>query len=489
MRVAVPSRNSKIPLERKYGTTGAKAARLLVKARQAAKELGITFHVGSQTSTPEAFTTALAEVGKLIARAGVVLDRLDVGGGFPSVYDDNAPAPLSAFVRAIHDGVERCPIGERCRLMCEPGRALVAEAESLIVRVDARARQRALHQRRQLRHAVRCGAHGLQLPGPADRRSRASGASRWCRSRSGARPATPSTSCRARSMLPAKIREGDYIEIGNTGAYGRAIAGRFNGYGAFDEAILLDEPMLTMYPADAEDRERGDRRGATGPGVRRQASSICRQRRAFSIPSARMPTIPAPRGPWSSPSASRPPSATAAARRRGPRRSCRPASSSSFTTRSSSASPISTTAWPRCAQPPIAQPIEAALDQLAGIVEAVLEEGKFPFVLGGEHALTAGAIRPFAARHPDLVVLQLDAHADLRDGYLGERYSHAAAMRRVLDLPGVSLVSVGIRAISKAEVEFYVANRDRIAIHWAKDQAQLGHRGDRSRRCGAGRST
>ncbi len=118
--------------------------------------------------------------------------------------------------------------------------------------------------------------------------------------------------------------------------------------------------------------------------------------------------------------------------------------------------------------PVIAKPIEAALDQLAAIVDTVLEEGKFPLVLGGEHALTAGAVRPLPARHPDLVVLQLDAHADLRDGYLGERYSHAAAMRRVLDLAGVSLVSVGIRAISKAEVEYYVANRDRIAIHWPR---------------------
>jgi len=120
--------------------------------------------------------------------------------------------------------------------------------------------------------------------------------------------------------------------------------------------------------------------------------------------------------------------------------------------------------------PRIAAPIEAALDQLAGIVETVLAAGKFPFVLGGEHSLTAGAVRPFVARHPDLVVLQLDAHADLRDGYLGERYSHAAAMRRILDFPGVSLVSVGIRAISRAEVDFYEANRDRITMHWAKDQ-------------------
>jgi len=124
------------------------------------------------------------------------------------------------------------------------------------------------------------------------------------------------------------------------------------------------------------------------------------------------------------------------------------------------------------AAPVIAKPLPAALEQLAGLVGGVLDAGKFPFVLGGEHSLTAGAIRPFAERYKDLIVLQFDAHADLRDGYLGEHYSHAAAMRRVLDLPGVSLVSIGIRAISKAEVEFYEANRQRISIHWAYNQAQ-----------------
>jgi agmatinase len=123
-------------------------------------------------------------------------------------------------------------------------------------------------------------------------------------------------------------------------------------------------------------------------------------------------------------------------------------------------------------EPAIARPMPAALDQLAGLVESVLDAGRFPFVLGGEHALTAGAIRPFAARHNGLVVLQFDAHADLRDGYQGEHFSHASAMRRVLDNAGVSLVSVGIRAVSTPEVEFYNANRDRIALHWAKDQAR-----------------
>jgi ornithine decarboxylase len=252
VRVAVSAKNSKIPLERKYGIAGAKGARLLVKARQAAKELGITFHVGSQTVTPDAYVTALEEVGQLIAKAGVVLDRLDVGGGFPSIYSDESPAPLSAFVRAIHDGVEKLPIGERCKLMCEPGRALVAEAESLIVRVDARRGNElfindgsygTLFDAAHMGFAFPVRLIGHEQPATQE-------------------PLVPFSlwgpTCdtidfmKGPFLLPGKIREGDYIEIGNTGAYGRALAGRFNGYGAYAEAILLDEPMLSMYGAAEE---------------------------------------------------------------------------------------------------------------------------------------------------------------------------------------------------------------------------------------------
>lgn len=121
-------------------------------------------------------------------------------------------------------------------------------------------------------------------------------------------------------------------------------------------------------------------------------------------------------------------------------------------------------------EPRIPARIEDALSLLEGLVEQVLADGRFPFVLGGEHSLTPGAIRPFVKRYPDLVVLQLDAHADLRDGYLGEHYSHAAAMRRVLDHENVSIVQVGIRALSKDEADFYDANRDRLTMHLAVDR-------------------
>lgn len=118
----------------------------------------------------------------------------------------------------------------------------------------------------------------------------------------------------------------------------------------------------------------------------------------------------------------------------------------------------------------IAKPITKALEQLDTIVSQVLVDGKFPFVFGGEHSLTAGSIRSFAKKHDDLVILHFDAHADLRDGYQGEHYSHAAALRRCLDHPHIELVSLGIRNISASEVPFLEQNQHRIHIHWAKDK-------------------
>jgi agmatinase len=111
-----------------------------------------------------------------------------------------------------------------------------------------------------------------------------------------------------------------------------------------------------------------------------------------------------------------------------------------------------------------------ALDQLEQIVESVVAEDKFPLVLGGEHSLTMGAVRPFIRRFPNLVIVQIDGHADLRDGYLGQRLSHASTMRRILESSGVSLLSIGTRCISAEEIAYYETERHRITIHFAKDR-------------------
>lgn len=112
----------------------------------------------------------------------------------------------------------------------------------------------------------------------------------------------------------------------------------------------------------------------------------------------------------------------------------------------------------------------AALDQVAAVVRQAITAGRFPLVLGGEHALTAGAIRPFVEAGAPLTVLQFDAHADLRDGYAGEHFSHASAMCRCLDHKSVRLVSVGVRNISAEEIPILESNRHRIEMFWAKDQ-------------------
>jgi ornithine decarboxylase len=247
-----------VPLERKFGISGDAAARLLIKARQAAAELGITFHVGSQTMTPDAYSHALVEVGKLIGHAGVVVDRLDVGGGFPALYPGMTPAPLSSFMAAIREGVEKLPVREDVRLMCEPGRALVAEAESVIVRVEAR---------RGTDLFINDGGYGVLFDAahlnwvfPAQLVSRVPAKGEGTEAFALWGPTCDSIDfMKGPFVLPAGIKEGDYIEIGNVGAYGRAIAGDFNGYGKYDEVILDDEPMMSLYGPDQINRAAGQR--------------------------------------------------------------------------------------------------------------------------------------------------------------------------------------------------------------------------------------
>ena len=128
-------------------------------------------------------------------------------------------------------------------------------------------------------------------------------------------------------------------------------------------------------------------------------------------------------------------------------------------------------------EPKISKNLPEALKQLKEITSRILNDGKFPVIFGGEHSISAGAIRPFARKYDDLTILHFDAHADLRDGYDGEYYSHASALRRCLDDAevknngkNINLISCAIRNISAEEIPFYEANKDRIKIFWAKDK-------------------
>ena len=114
--------------------------------------------------------------------------------------------------------------------------------------------------------------------------------------------------------------------------------------------------------------------------------------------------------------------------------------------------------------------INKALKKISLINENILKKKKFPLVLGGEHSITPGCIIPFTKKFKNICLLHFDAHADLRESYNGEKFSHASAIRRCLDYKNVSVISFGIRNISQSEILFLKKNSSRIKIFWAKDK-------------------
>tara|TARA_B100000767_G_C19727117_1_gene519978 strand:+ start:46 stop:927 length:882 start_codon:yes stop_codon:yes gene_type:complete len=114
--------------------------------------------------------------------------------------------------------------------------------------------------------------------------------------------------------------------------------------------------------------------------------------------------------------------------------------------------------------------LKDAINQLGEINKNIISKKKFPLILGGEHSLTPGSIKPFVKKFDELTILHFDAHADLREEYKGEKFSHACAIKRCLDFKNVKVVSFGIRNLSKNEMKFYNNNRERIEIFWAKDK-------------------
>ena len=250
VRLAVASDYAQHKLERKFGAEGAAAVMLLREARSVADELGVSFHVGSQCMRPEAWRAAMASISAVIRKAGVTVDIVDVGGGFPSAYPGLTPPPMEDYVREIEAAFAEMPVLENADLWCEPGRALCAEAGSHIVRVELR-KGDALYLNDGAYGALFDAAHGgLVYP---TRLLRATGGAQ--------RPLAPfrfyGPTCDSIDamagpfMLPADVDEGDYIEIGMTGAYGAALASGFNGFGVYEEALLSDAPLTPACAAEA----------------------------------------------------------------------------------------------------------------------------------------------------------------------------------------------------------------------------------------------
>ncbi len=248
VRLRVSSAHAKLSLSAKFGVGLDDAADVLMAARQAADALGICFHVGSQAMSPAAYAEAMSLVRAAIVAAGVTVDVIDVGGGFPSIYPDMATVPIERYFAVIHRAFEDLPISYSAELWCEPGRALSAEYASILVRVE---------KRRGDELFINDGAYGALFDAahidwrfPVELVRETASAARETAFSFYGPTCDDADYMRGPFMLPADVRAGDYLEIGMLGAYGSAMRTAFNGFSAGATVTADDEPMASAYVAD-----------------------------------------------------------------------------------------------------------------------------------------------------------------------------------------------------------------------------------------------
>lgn len=239
VRLALPPGGAVYDLSGKFGAAPEQAAELLRAVRPHAARVGLCFHVGSQCMDPAAWTRALALAGTVIAQAGVAVEVIDVGGGFPVRYPDLTPPPLADFMTAIATGFAALNL-PGTRMWAEPGRALVAAGGSVVVQVQLR-RGDALYLNDGVYGSLSdAGAPGFRFPARPLRRGDAPLAEFTLFG-----PTCDSVDrLRHTLALPADIAEGDWIEIGQLGAYGACLRTAFNGFDRARIAEVRDRPLL-----------------------------------------------------------------------------------------------------------------------------------------------------------------------------------------------------------------------------------------------------
>lgn len=245
IRLSIPNEHAAYSLQGKFGIEGEEAIKLLQASRTVAKKLGICFHVGSQCMDPADYRAACARVRTLIDTAGVTVDSLDVGGGFPSIYPNMAPPQLESYTDTIRAALSEYKM-DAMEIFCEPGRALVAESGSVVVKVELR-KGNALYLNDGVYGSLfDAGYPGFVYPTRALRPLESfTGETESFRFFG---PTCDSLdSMKGPFLLPSDIREGDWIEIGGLGAYGQTMRTRFNGFYSDKQAELLDAPMLSLY--------------------------------------------------------------------------------------------------------------------------------------------------------------------------------------------------------------------------------------------------
>ncbi len=246
VRVSVSNEHAEIDLSKKFGAPTSEALGLLRLAKQNAKKIGLSFHVGSQCMHPISYSKGINEIGNIIKKSKIIPDYINLGGGFPTTYPDLIPQSLENYFEEIRKGLDNLKLAKLPQILCEPGRAIVAESGSTIVRVNLRKKQKLYINDGTYGTLFDAGVPNIVYPSRLITNGRI--ISKKLTSFDFYGPTCDSMDyMKGPFVLPNNIKENDYIELGQLGAYGLTFRTEFNGFYSNEIYEVEDKPIMSMY--------------------------------------------------------------------------------------------------------------------------------------------------------------------------------------------------------------------------------------------------
>ena len=252
VRVAVSNEHAEIDLSKKFGAINSEAAGLLRLVKQHSKKIGLSFHVGSQCMHPISYSKGISEIANIIKKTKIVPDYLNIGGGFPTIYPDLIPPSLESYFDEIKKGLENLKIEKLPEIICEPGRALVAESGSTIVRVNLRKKQKLYINDGTYGTLFDAGTPNIVFPSKMIKDNSNKIISKKLTAFDFYGPTCDSMDyMRGPFLLPNNIKENDYIELGQLGSYGLTFRTQFNGFYSDKIYEVEDNAIMSLYNKDS----------------------------------------------------------------------------------------------------------------------------------------------------------------------------------------------------------------------------------------------
>jgi len=251
VRVAVSNEHAEIDLSKKFGALNSEASGLLRLVKQHSNKIGLSFHVGSQCMHPISYAKGITEIGNIIKKTKIIPDFINVGGGFPTIYPDLIPQSLDNYLEEIKKNLENLKLDNLPEIICEPGRALVAESGSTIVRVNLRKKHKLYINDGTYGTLFDAGTPNIVFPSKMIKDCSNKIISKKLIAFDFYGPTCDSMDyMKGPFLLPNNIKENDYIELGQLGAYGLTFRTQFNGFYSDQIYEVEDSPIMTLYDKD-----------------------------------------------------------------------------------------------------------------------------------------------------------------------------------------------------------------------------------------------